>query len=431
MGMTVGRKDVFVPTASLLVFLYCLVTGRNLYCVYAGRFLRRSRRVHVFSTAATPDYYAKHGAYEKAIVDRCAPAGPAEAFALQQYVADSLIYLIPYHVLSETVSLTLIAPPRLESPLFPADTRYVRSLRDVVTRIRKMRSFSRLYLAVKDDSAELSYVAFEGADGHPVAFPLDALLVRSDRDFYELAFAAMVRTLEGLPALRQINSIRTRRWRDTVEYVENVAFGYCERSGKAAIGGQERAIIDFAIEYSLSYYHEFRYWDEESRAIHQTLCHQNHVARPVVPGRPGVSIMPGRCARDVDARGKVLAFPAQVETNGFSNAAHSDVHLASAFVSFLRSLRDAGYTVTVKVKDPEDAVYFADFPCLSSERGNYLDLVPEYDLFVSCGYTTPGIDLKLRGLRSYYFYPEGPGNRLYPSMTVSGSEEFLSLTVRR
>ena len=181
--------------------------------------------------------------------------------------------------------------------------------------------------------------------------------------------------------------------------------------------------MDFSVEYSYSNYHKYTYWDAESRRIHQDLCHWNNIKKTEVPivsaEKPAVS--------NDGIEYRILAFPAQIEAQGFSNSSHTDIHLAAEFISFLYELKEKKFNITIKTKDEGDQRYFPGFSCICRGRGNYMELVKDYTHFISCGFTTPGIDLRVRGFNSYYFYPVDMERRLYGFMTVSSADEFISV----
>jgi hypothetical protein len=282
-------------------------------------------------------------------------------------------------------------------------------------------------LSISGRSAEVSYVPFPGSVGYKVAALWKSLFRYDEIDFYRYVFDCLFDTLMQNTGLESIEHLRTRRFRNSVEFAENLAFEYSRLKNKISISEQERAVLDFAIEWSFSSYHEYRYWDRESRKIHQELCRGNEVLKSSFRIQASTIEQPVRSVGRGSKVPSILAFPAQVETDGFSNAAHSDVHLAAEFSRCLGSLRDAGFAITVKLKDPSDSSYYSEFPCISPGRGNYMDLTPAYDYFLSCGYATPGIDLKVKGFRSFYFYPETSGNRLYPDITITSAQQFISL----
>jgi len=418
---------VYVPRASLFVYIYCLFKRKDIYCLTASRFLRFSKRIKLFSTQTIEKYYAKHIAYEKLIIDQCHPHNPSDCFVYQHYLHDSLMYLIPFYILSETTDLILIAPLRLKSMLFPNSTLYFFSVRDILARLRKIRVFSQIYVSISGHSAEVSYIHFNGSVGYNTITPWKGILHYSDIKFYYSIFHSLLNALMRIPGLEVVKYVYTRRIRESVEYVENLTFEYCELTNKISISEQERAFSDAEIDYSFSNYHEYRYWDYESRKIHQEFCRGNNVVRSSLLHDGDTMKAPLGTAGDDSRARRVLAFPAQIIAGVFNNSGQCDVHLAAEFSQFLQSLRDAGFVITIKLKDPEDFCYFKDFVCISSERGNYLDLASKYDYFISCGYTTPGIDLRVKGFRSFYYYPQVSDNRLYSNMTISNVQQFMSI----
>ena len=418
---------VFVPRATIFVFIYCLLRRKRIVCISASRFLRFSKYIDFFRTQDIKSYYAKHAFYEKLIIGQCNPKTPRDCFAYQHYIFSSLVYLIPFYILSEDAKVILIAPFRLKSSMFPESTVYIFSVRDLVARFRQMRVFSKIYLSLKGLAAEVSYLQFEGSAGYKISDPWKNFFHWNDIEFYRSVYSSLLSALERISDLEMAKYVYTRRYRESVEYSENLVFEYCEAKKTISVSEQERAFCDSEIDYCFSNYHEYRYWDYESRKIHQQFCHGNNVVRSSLLNN-GDTIKASLCTALGDSRAPcVLAFPAQIVVGGFNNSGHNDVHLAAEFAEFLKGLRDAGFAVTIKLKDPKDSSYFEDFVCVTSERGSYLDLTSKYDYFISCGYTTPGIDLKVKGFRSFYFYPPVSGDRLYSDMTISNVQQFISM----